>query len=141
VSVEIVLDTNVVSELLRATPDERVLEWMGRHGEATLLTTITRAELRFGVARLQSGVRRERIHDMVEGVLVDYSDDTLGFDQRAADIYGELMAARERSGRSKPMADTMIAAICLAHGCGLATRNTADFAGAGLVQLVNPFEA
>ncbi len=139
-SAPVVLDTNVVSELLRVAPAETVLAWMAVHGGGSLLTSITRAELRFGVERLPAGRRRRQVGALVDDVLAEFDADVLPFDATAADAYAALAARRERSGRPKPMADTMIAAICLANGVGLATRNVADFADAGLRSLVNPFE-
>lgn len=135
----LVLDTNVISELIRLEPNVAVQEWMRRNGEVTALTTITRAELRFGVGRMPRGARRQQVAAAVDAVLAEFEVDTLPFDRRAADRYGELAAHQEGSGAPKPMADTMIAAICLANGCGLVTRNTADFDDAGLVALINPF--
>ena len=135
----LVLDTNVISELLRLEPNVAVQEWMRRDGEVTALATITRAELRFGVGRMPRGARRQQVAAAVDAVLAEFEVDTLPFDRRAADRYGELAAHQERSGAPKPMADTMIAAICLANGCGLVTRNTADFDDAGLVALINAF--
>lgn len=134
-----VLDTNVILESIRPAPSVAVLEWMRRHGEVTSLTTITRAELRFGVGRMPHGARRQQVAAAVNAVLAEFEVDTLPFDRGAADHYGALAAQRELEGRPKAIADTMIAAICLAHGCGLVTRNTADFDDAGLVALINPF--
>lgn len=109
------------------------------HGEDAYLTAVTRAELLFGVARLPKGARRTRIAGLIEKVLAEFEGDTLPFDNAAADSYGELTARRERAGQPKPMADTMIAAICLANGCGIVTRNTRDFEDVGLTTVTNPF--
>jgi predicted nucleic acid-binding protein len=136
-----VLDTNVVSELLRPVPHPAVAEWMRRHGEHTYLTTVTRAQLRYGAARLPTGARKRRIEAMVEEVLAVFDADTLPFDVAAADSYADITADRERAGRPRSMADTMIAAICVAHDCALATGNVQDFDDAGLRALVNPFES
>lgn len=134
-----VLDTNILSELVRPAPDPAVLEWMRINGDGAYLTVVSRAELRFGVARMPQGARRTRIAGLIETVLAEFEQDTLPFDRAAADSYGELAARRERVGGPKSMADTMIAAICLVNGFGVVTRNTRDFEDVGLPAVTNPF--
>lgn len=137
----IVLDTNVVSELMRAVPAPTVLRWMDAQDPDKLwLTSVTVQELFYGIARLPTGKRQSRIHEQVTAMLdEDFSGQVAAYDGEAAAIAGKLLARCERDGRPMPLADAQIAAICLAHQAPLVTRNTGDFAAAGLV-LVNPWE-
>lgn len=137
----IVLDTNVLSELTRQVPDPAVLAWLdGLPGEDVGTTAITAAELLYGVSRLAEGRRKAALIDAVYGLL---RDDLAGrvepFDEDAAACYADLVAERERHGRSISMADAQIAAICEARGHSLATRNTRDFLDAPIT-LINPWE-
>jgi hypothetical protein len=137
----IVLDTNVISELMRATPDRHVIDWVDAQPASDLfLTAITLAELLYGVARLPHGRRRSTIADTLERVVTtDFDRRVVSFDDIAAGQYAELVAARERAGRPIGLADAQIAAICRSYGATLATRNTADFEDTGVV-LANPWD-
>jgi predicted nucleic acid-binding protein len=138
----IVLDTNVVSELMRSRADARVVAWVDElpAGEV-YLTAITTAELRYGVARLPEGSRRTDLADRVARMIEDdFAGRVLPFDDDAAAHFADVAAARERAGRRVTTADTQIAAICRSHGAELATRNTRDFVHTG-VQLVDPWTA
>ena len=128
----IVLDTNVISEPLRGAPDARVLRWLSAHSADLAITAITIAELRYGALRLPEGRRREQLVSAVDDLIVTADDRILPFDAESADTAGRLRAERETSGRTVSVEDTMIAAICLAGGHSLATRNTRDFADAGI---------
>lgn len=130
----IVLDTNVVSELMRRRPDEAVLAWVDREESRQLaITSVTAAELLHGVARLPRGARSLKLRLAVDALLVeDFAGRMLSFDGPAAVHYGELVAARERAGRPIAVADGQIAAICRLHGALLATRNVRDFEGTGI---------
>ncbi|GAA1841264.1 type II toxin-antitoxin system VapC family toxin [Pseudonocardia ailaonensis] len=136
----IVLDTNVLSELMRADPDPVVLAWLDTTPASELATTaVTAAELRYGVARLPTGQRRTMLVGAIEGVLgEDLAGRVEPFDSDASTRYAEIVVGRERLGRPIAMADAQIAAICLARGHRLATRNTKDFDGTG-VDLINPW--
>lgn len=138
----IVLDTNVVSELIRKAPEPRVASWVDRFSASdVLVTAVTAAELMFGVARLPEGRRKRELHITVEGLLAeDFEDQILPFDAPAATHYAEIVAARERAGRPISMADAQIAAICRNWSAGLATRNVHDFVDTG-VHAVNPWDA
>jgi len=137
----IVLDTNVVSELMRPAPHAAVLAWVDAQvADDLFLTSMTVAEVLFGVARLPSGTRRERLTQQL-GRLVDevFADRVLAFDTSAAVAYGRIAAARERAGMPIGAADAVIAATTAsAGGASLATRNVGDFAGVGLT-VVNPW--
>jgi len=134
----IVADTNVLSEPLRALPDQAVLGWLGKHAKDIALTTITIGELLYGALRLEDGRRRDGLLTAIEAVIASAGPRVLPYDESAARHYARLRRAREAAGRSVGVEDTMIAAICLAGGHSVATRNTRDFDVAGL-QVVNPW--
>lgn len=136
----IVLDTNVVSELMRPAPEPGVASWVDSLDVGDiLLTAVTAAELMYGVAGLPDGRRRREVRAMVEGLLAeDFRDRILPFDAPAAIHYAEIVAGRERSGLQISMADGQIAAICRNWNAGLATRNVSDFVDTG-VELINPW--
>lgn len=138
----IVLDTNVVSELMRKTPEPRVVSWVDRFPASdVLVTAVTAAELMYGVARLPDGRRKREVHIKVEGLLTeDFENQILPFDAQAASHYAEIVSSRERGGRPISMADAQIAAICRNWSTGLATRNIDDFVDTG-VDAVNPWGA
>lgn len=136
----IVLDTNVISELQGRRHTERLLGWLdGYEIETLFLTTIAIAEIRYGIALLPEGKRRIALMATLERIEAEFDGRILGFSLGAAHFYGDISAKRKLSGHSMETKDAMIAAICLAHGATLATRNTKDFEGLDL-KLVNPFE-
>jgi toxin FitB len=139
----IVLDTNVLSELLRSAPHPAVLAWSaGVPRTATATTAVTEAEIRFGVALLPEGSRRDALAAAVDALFADrLAGRVLPFDRAAAPHYAAFAAARRAAGRPVATADAMIAAVARARGAAaIATRNTADFAGCGL-PLVDPWGA
>jgi toxin FitB len=137
----ILLDTNVISELIRPKPDEGVTEWLDSLDPAAVATTaITAAELLYGIARLPAGKRKERLNEAIHGLI----EDDLGgrvapFDAAAAARYAALVSDRDKAGRPISMADAQIAAICLGLGATLATRNTSDFEDTG-IGLLDPWQ-
>jgi len=136
----IILDTNVVSELLRAAPAPTVEAWMaGQDGADTDLTAISEAELRDGLAIRANGKRSRLLAKAADGMLrEDFRRRTLPFDSAAADEYARIRAARKAAGRPISPFDCQIAAIARAHGAAMATRNTDDFAGCG-VAVIDPW--
>lgn len=141
----IILDTNVVSEILKgADADPAVLEWFSRLAPATLyLTTITIAELWSGLAVMSEGRRRSDLYAAVTRIVSEVftTERILDFDADAAKAYATAYAGRVRQGlgvKGKAM-DLQIAAIALSHGMVVATRDLEDFAGCG-VPLINPWE-
>lgn len=134
----IVLDTNVLSEPLRARPSERVLAWLESQTETLALTAISVGELLTGVRLLPSGRRRDGLEDAIEVVLAAHADRVLPYDGAAARHYSRIMESRRRSGHPMSVEDGMIAAICLARGASLATRNLKDFDGFEL-RVVDPW--
>jgi toxin FitB len=138
----IVLDTNVISELMRRRPAQPVLDWVdGEDARRLAITAVTAAELLHGVARLPNGARRRKLAVAIGELLTeDFAGRILPFDGSAAVHYAELVAARERGGRPVSVADGQIAAICRHHGATLATRNARDFAATG-VDVLDPWGA
>ena len=136
----IVLDTNVVSELMRPEPAAAVVDWVDRQPAADVyLTAITVAELLYGVARLPQGRRKTDIAERVEAILSeDFEHRVVAFDETAAAHYADIVVRRERAGRPISTADAQIAATCRSHGAVLATRNVDDFAGAS-VSIIDPW--
>jgi predicted nucleic acid-binding protein len=137
----IVLDTNVISELARLTPDPGVLSWLDSLEISDVATTtVTAAELRYGVARLPDGHRKQELTVVIRGILTeDFHGRVLPFDERASVRYADIVAARQRIGRSIGVADAQVAAICRDLDGILATRNTADFEETG-IELIDPWK-
>ncbi|CAN7284375.1 type II toxin-antitoxin system VapC family toxin [Rhizobium sp. LjRoot98] len=136
----IVLDTNVISELQGRQHSERILRWLDSYdSEVVFLTAIALAEIHFGIALLDSGVRQESLRQTFLRIENEFSSRILSFSQTAAARYGIIAAQRQKAGKTMETKDAMIAAICLSHGATLATRTTKDFEGLDL-KLVNPFE-
>lgn len=127
----IILDTNVLSEAWRASPSAAVMAWMRAQPATTLYTTtITEAELLYGIALLPEGRRRRSLEALAEFVLTEeLAGRILPFDRAAAREYADIASTRRRSGRPIPEADAQIAAIARSRGAAVATRNAEDFAG------------
>lgn len=138
----ILLDTNVISELMRAEPAQIVLDWFGQHDAADLfISAITEAELRTGVAILPDGQRRDRLQAAIDAMIdQDFQSRVLPFDSLAAKAYAEIAAQRRAAGRPIAEADCQIAAIARAKDAPIATRNVKDFDGCG-VRVINPWNA
>lgn len=136
------LDTNVLSELMRQQPDRQVLAWLDdQQTETIFVSAVTVAELMYGIERLPEGRRKTSLRETAWTMLEkDFDGRILPFDGTAATRYALLAAERERAGRPIGMADAQIAATCLGTRADLATRNTKDFTGLGLV-LTNPWQA
>jgi predicted nucleic acid-binding protein len=138
----IVLDTNVLSALMRTTPDAVVVEWLDRQpADSVWLTSITVFEARFGLALLPKGRRRSRLERAFDRALTeDLSSRVLTLDEMAAVTAAQLAADRQRAGRIVDLRDTLIAGIAQARRATIATRNTRHFEGLD-VPVVNPWEA
>ena len=133
----IVLDTNVVSELMKAEPDPRVRDWLARIGEAPLTTTaITVSEIEFGLRRLPDGRRKDDLYARFEAFVSALT--VLPLDDPAARETGRLRAMRGAAGLSAQPSDMMIAGIAATAGAALATRNVRDFEGLP-IQLIDPW--
>jgi len=138
----IILDTNVISEAMRESPEERVAQWLARQKILHLaITTITIAEIQRGLKRLPAGKRRNRLEASFEAFIDQgFEGRVLAFDEASASIYGEVCAMREKKGLTADPVDLMIAAITKNAGARLATRNIKDFEHCG-IKLINPWEA
>lgn len=136
----ILLDTNVISELMRPLPDSRVVSWISdQQTLSVFLSAITVAELKFGIAILPAGRKRERVASAVDNMLrEEFARRVLPFDYEAAFIYADIGSARRAIGRPISHPDCQIAAIAQLHGAVLATRNVGHFASCG-IDLINPW--
>ena len=135
-----ILDTNVVSELMRAKPAEIVVEWVASQDSLSLyLSAISEAELRYGIEILPKGQRREGLQVAMEAMFrEDFAGRVLPFDSASARAYAVIAASRRASGRPINHADCQIAAIASKHDASIATRDISDFEGCG-VALINPW--
>lgn len=138
----ILLDTNVISELIRPKPEPRVEAWLARQPSADVfISSITEAELRHGVAQLPRGKRRDALARAVEDMLLhEFRGRILPFDSPAAIAFARIAVARQRAGMPISAFDAQIAAIALVHRAALATRNMTDFRHCGL-DLIDPWQA
>jgi len=136
----IVLDTNVISELMRASPDPAVLAWVvARPRRQFCTTSINRAEILHGIAILPAGRRREAIAAAADAMFAeDFAGRILPFDADAAAHYAEIVSTRRRAGQPIEGFDALIAATARAAGAAVATRDTGGFQGCGLT-LANPW--
>jgi len=137
----IILDTNVLSALMRQEPDQQVIAWLDRQPRASIWTTsVTALEVQFGLQIMAVGKRRSLLIESFDALLGKFSHRVASFDADAAQQAADLMASRHKKGRPGDLRDTMIAGIALARHATLATRNTAHFADSGLA-LINPWRA
>jgi predicted nucleic acid-binding protein len=134
----IILDTNVLSEPWRPSPSSHVITWMRSQPKASLFTTtITEAEVFYGIALMPNGKRRRQLESAASLVFdQDLTGRILPFDSAAAREYAQIIATRRHAGRPIAQADAQIAAIARSRGAAIATRDTADFADCGLTVLI-----
>ena len=135
-----ILDTNVISEILRPEPNGSVVTWFESQPRDQLFTTaITQAEILYGIALMPKGSRREKLSEVAQLIFdEDLEGRILVFGTDAAVHYAELVAARKFSGRPISQLDAMIVSIARLHGASIATRNTPDFDSCG-VEVINPW--
>jgi toxin FitB len=137
----IVVDSNVVSELMRPRPAPLVRQWILDHADRDLVTTaITVAEIGYGIEGLPDGKRKRQLKDAADTVFTTFGAQVLPFGVESARHYAAIVAGRDRAGRPIDGFDAQIAAICRANGSSLATRNTEDFVDVG-VDLIDPWRA
>ncbi|MGB6454637.1 MAG: type II toxin-antitoxin system VapC family toxin [Streptosporangiaceae bacterium] len=135
----IILDTNVVSELMRAEPAPQVASWVRDRDRRELRTTaITLAEVRHGVARLPDGRRKQVLLAAADEIFSTFADQVLPVDTAAAEHYAVIASDRERAGKPIAGFDALIAAVCRCHSAALATRNVSDFDGTG-IEVIDPW--
>jgi toxin FitB len=137
----IILDTNVLSELMRSQPESLVIEWFARQSAATFyITAITRSEILLGIALLPAGKRRDALADAADKMFQeDFPGTCLPFDESCTALYASIVANRRRSGFSITTEDAQIAAIALSRKLPLATRNSKDFLHISGLTLYNPW--
>jgi predicted nucleic acid-binding protein len=136
----ILLDTNVISELVKPAPDRAVVEFLRREAAETLFTAaVCEAEIHYGLARMPAGRRRDELTDRIAGFrMAAFPGRILPFDGACAAHYGEIRAAREAAGKPIAVEDAMIAATARAYGAVVATRNVTDFADCG-IHVIDPW--
>lgn len=136
----ILLDTNVISEVMKAAPSDAVVRWLnGQSSGALFISAVTIGEIEFGLRILPAGRRRMQLEARFERfVSLAFAQRVLAYDERAARAYGEIMAFRREIGRPLNAPDGQIAAIARANHFGVATRNTRDFADCG-IEVIDPF--
>lgn len=136
----IVLDTNVISEPLSKRPSQKVMDWLDDQVSETLyISTITYAELRYGVEKLAEGKRKKELAARIDRVLNLFADRTLPFDIESAEQLARIAAQSAKAGRRATAPDAYIAAIAASRGFSVATRNVKHFENTG-VAVVNPWE-
>ena len=138
----ILLDTNVLSELMRPQPNPVVLDWFARRtGVFFCISAITQAEIMLGISLLPTGKRRDALAVAAEGMFTqDFAGRCLSFDASSAVIYADIVAGRRQAGLAISTEDAQIAAISLAYGYPLSTRNSKDFICMTGLSLYNPWE-
>jgi len=138
----ILLDTNIVSAIMAPAPPRAVIEWLNRQETVTLyLSTITIAEIGYGLWVLPDGERRRSLKERFEQFVAEcFEQRILDFDMPAAQVYAEVMGRRKAMGRPLSVPDGQIASIARANDLSIATRNVRDFEECGL-ELTNPFES
>lgn len=136
----IILDTNVISELLTPKPSIAVESWVADQPPASLFTTtVTQAEILYGVRLLPDGKRRRNLLAAIEPIFSeDFAGRMLSFDRDAADAYASLAVGRRQAGRPISQFDAQIAAIALSRGAAVATRNVMDFSEIG-IEVIDPW--
>jgi hypothetical protein len=135
----IVLDTNVVSEAMKPEPHPTVRAWLNDQAAETLyLSSVTLAELLFGIAALPNGKRKDMLSDALDGLMELFEGRVLSFDPAAARHYAELAVTARAAGRGFPVPDGYIAAIAASQGFKVASRDMAPFEAAG-VDVINPW--
>jgi len=136
----IIVDTNVLSELMKPSPEPAVRDWARAQDAEELHTTaISLAEIRYGIERLPSGRRRDLLRTTADEVFAAFADQILPFDATAAQDYATIVTTRDEAGFPIDGFDAQIAAICSLHEGTLATRNVKDFRDTG-IHVTNPWE-
>jgi predicted nucleic acid-binding protein len=138
---KIVLDTNVLSELMNLQGSKKVKNWVATQPRENLfITTITQAEILYGIAILPDGKRSQALREAAQAMFTeDFAGKILPFEQKAAVCFAEIAANRKKIGRPISQADAQIAAICLANNAEIATRNVEDFIECQ-INIINPWD-
>lgn len=137
----IILDTNVISEAMKPEPASRVIAWLDAQAAETLfLSSVTVAELMFGIGALPDGRRKQNLATLLDGLLALFDGKILAFDLNAARRYADLALMARKTGKGFPTPDGYIAAIAAAHGFAVATRDDSAYKAAGL-SVIDPWQA
>lgn len=134
------VDTNVVSNLVGAVPDDNVRRWANLHMRDAAISSIAIFELHVGAARLPDGRRKDELFGVLNRLITRFGPRIYNFDRSCAEMAAELCAASERRGQQMSRGDAQIAGIAGVYGLTLVTRNISDFAATGL-DLVNPWDS
>ncbi len=137
----IVLDTNIISEVMRPQPDKNVVNWLNQHSDGQLfITSVTLAEIYYGLDSLPDGQRKQALQKRFDYFIAQgFEQKILYFDEKTALVYGKIMGHGKKSGHPMSVCDGQIAAITQRHHFALATRNIKDFRQCQ-IPLINPFE-
>jgi predicted nucleic acid-binding protein len=136
----ILLDTNVISEAMKPEPNSTVRDWLNEQAAETLyLSSVSLAELLFGIGMLPESRRKKLLSKMLDGVLDLFDGRALPFDAEAAKCYADLAVKARERGRGFPISDGYIAGIAVSRGFIVATRDTGPFETAG-IKIINPWE-
>ncbi len=138
----IILDTNIISEMMKTSPSRNIISWLDSQDATKLyITTITIAEISYGLNVLPQGNKRSLLAEAFsKTILAAFEHRILPFDESAAYLYGKIMADRKLKGRPVSIADGQISAIAHSYGWVIATRNFKDFVDCG-INIINPFTA
>ena len=137
----ILLDTNILSELMKVSPNNNVLQAVNRFTtQSTYISSITHAEIMQGIALLDDGKRKQRLQSIANKILDLFKQNTLAFDRQSSPFYASVIQQRTQVGRPIDFPDAQIAAIALQHDLQLFTRNSKDFEQIEGLNLVNPWE-
>jgi len=137
----LVLDTNILSEMMRPEPERKIADWIVRQPSDELFTAaVCQAEILTSLAVVPNGRRRAELEEAAHAMFADdFAGRVLPFDTEAAAAYAKAFAARRQAGRPSGTSDLMLAAIARVRGASVVTRNVADFEGVG-VAIVNPWD-
>jgi len=136
----ILLDTNVISELMRPQPNANVIEWLDKQFSHELfISAIVKAEIEMGIAILDRGKRKQTLLQAAEIIFIDFSDRCLPFDKNTTNHYANIIAFAKINGRPISVEDAQIAATAIQNNALLATRNTTDFDFLENLTLINPW--
>ena len=136
----ILLDTNIISELMRPEPNQAVIDWLDEQvAERLFLHAIVKAEIETGIAILNDGKRKQALLKAAEFIFINFSSRCLPFDGDTVSHYANIISFAKKQGRPMSVEDAQIAAIAIQHTASLATRNVADFDFLVNLKLINPF--
>ncbi len=137
----ILLDTNILSELMRTGASPKVIKWLDQQAASALyISSITRAEIELGICLLPTGKKKDSLKAAAQDMFDDFSSRCLSFDESSAVVYAQLVAKRRALGRPVSVEDAQIASIAITHCLTLATRNTSDFKFIDELTLINPWD-